>query len=110
MDNSWQPADLAEVEARISSEKRAFDPVDLAQWAQVAVPPFKARLRRSDEYGDESVYIVARAGPSVIFFDDAEDEFSGATLDAKGGLKACNRIGELKHALRRFQSMKRPGS
>ena len=82
---------------------RSFEPIDRSQWAQVQVTPFQVKLRRSSEYGDETVFIVARDGDSVIFFDDAADEFGGAILGSNGMLKACISLGELTHALRRFR-------
>lgn len=103
MKDDWQPAQIAEVEERLATESRAFEPIDRSQWSQVCVTPFRATIRRSEEFGDESVFVVARDGQAVIFFDDAEDEFGGATLDQKGNLKASAAFGELKFALRRFR-------
>ena len=103
MNDNWQPARLPEVESRIAAESKSFEPIDEAQWAQVSVKPFLATVRRSEEYGDESVYVVARDGPAVIFFDDAEDTFSGARLNSAGHLKVRGSYGELKYALRRFR-------
>ena len=103
MDSSWQPAPLAEVLSRIASESRDFEPVDQSQWTQCSVTPFKATIRRSDEFGEESVFVIARDDQAVIFFDDAEDGFGGAKLNAKGGLQGSRLYGELKHALRGFR-------
>lgn len=103
MTDNWQPALIPEILARISSEVRDFEPLDHSQWAQCQVPPLEARIRRSDEYGDESAYVVARDGQAVIYFDDAEDGFSGAKLDARGWLQNSRFFGDLKHALRGFR-------
>jgi len=103
MKDDWQPAQIAEVQSRLAAESRSFEPIDRSQWSQVCVTPFQAKIRRSEEFGDESVFVVARDGSAVIFFDDAEDEFGGATLDQNGNLKASASFGELKFALRRFR-------
>lgn len=106
MSDDWKAALLPEVLERIDSEKRDFDPMDKAQWSQCAVSPFPVKIMR-DGYGEESVFVVAREGQRVLFFDDAEDEFGGATLDAKGCLKGCGLHGDLKYALRAFRQVAR---
>jgi hypothetical protein len=103
MSDSWQPALLPEVISRIAAETRDFEPIDQTQWLQCSVAPSKVTIRRSAEYGDESVYMVAREGAAIIFFDDAEDGFGGATLDARGAVKNSRFYGDLKHAIRGFR-------
>jgi hypothetical protein len=103
VDDSWQAALLPEVISRIAAEERDFEPIDRAHWEQCRVDPVKARIRRSAEYGEESAFIVGRQGQAVIFFDDAQDGFAGAKLDARGMLQDCRFYGDLKHALRGFR-------
>ena len=35
-------------------------------------------------YGDERVFVVAKMGDSVLYFDDVEYGFNSSTIDAAG--------------------------
>ena len=103
MNDNWQAATLSEVVSRIAAESRDFERIDQTQWAQCAIAPVKVKIRRSEQYGDEVVFMVARDNTSVIFFDDAEDGFAGANLGVNGFLKNSRFYGDLKHAVRGFR-------
>lgn len=46
--------------------------------------PWKAVIRRSEQMGDEHVYVVAQIMDHVLYFDDVEFGFNWAAIDESG--------------------------
>ncbi|MHC5538477.1 hypothetical protein ACYOEI_09630 [Singulisphaera rosea] len=78
---SWEPIEDDEFSALYEeqydelneSERRIFD--------QYKVIPWKAVIRRSDQAGDEFVFVVAQTRGGVLYFDDVEYGFNVSSLD-----------------------------
>ena len=51
---------------------------------QFRVPLWKATIRRSEIYGDESVFVVAQKDDGVLYFDDVEYGFNISIVDTTG--------------------------
>ena len=66
---------FAEQYAELSSEER--ESLD-----QYRVGPWKAVIRRSDDAGDEPVFVVAQTKDGVLYFDDVEYGFNISGIDA----------------------------
>ena len=54
---------------------------------------------RSEPKGTERVFVVARSGELLLFFDDCEDEFAMGVPDEDGVLRAWGLYGDLKDAV-----------
>jgi hypothetical protein len=59
-----------------SAERMLFD--------QYSVSPWKAVIRRSNEAGDEQVFVVAQTKGGVLYFDDVEYGFNVSDIDDSG--------------------------
>ena len=55
---------------------------------------------RSEQYGTERVFVVARSGSQLIIFDDVEDEFAVGAPSEDGILREWKLCGDLMDALR----------
>src|SRR4051794_35427073 len=82
--SSWNPISdddfftlFAEQYDELSSDQRElFD--------QYRVSPWKAVIRRSEEAGDECVFVVAQSNDGVLYFDDVKYEFNFSAIDKPG--------------------------
>jgi hypothetical protein len=48
------------------------------------VLPWRATIRRSEDSGDEHVFVIARLEEAVLYFDDVEYGFNFSAVDAAG--------------------------
>jgi hypothetical protein len=64
-----------------------------------AVPVFEQPCFRSEDYGIEEVFAVARAGNRVLFFDDVEEDFGVGVPDSDGILRDLGTFGALVAAV-----------
>ena len=101
-DPEWQPISQAELENLIASEVQDFDAEKLALWDRLRVPLEKVSVVRSEAWGEEYVFVVARRGHEVLYFDDVEDEFAVGTVTAGKLAEEGGLAGELRHAVSIF--------
>jgi predicted esterase YcpF (UPF0227 family) len=98
---TWEPISAAELEDLLSQQLTDCEPELVAVFETYKVAPFRAPI---DRYGrEESVFVVARKGDEVLYFEDVEDGFNFSPISPHGKILEhwCNQD-ELKHALRRW--------
>ena len=89
----WQKVSRETFQSILDEEVAALTP-DTAKILDVnAVPVFEQSCFRSENYGTEKVFAVARAGKRVLFFDDVEDEFGVGGPDKDGILRDLGTFG-----------------
>src|SRR5262249_35722927 len=74
----------------LQDEIYALTPEAQSLYEQFKQPFSEFRCLRSSSYGIEQVFIVARAGKGLLFFDDVEEEFAVGIPDADGILRSWN--------------------
>ena len=102
MEPDWTPITQEEFDDRLRAETAALSPASRECFHRYQVKPWQAIIRRSEQYGDERVWVVAQDGPLAVFLDDVEDEFAVGTLDAGNRLSEYGFVGDLTDALNGF--------
>jgi hypothetical protein len=90
MADCWKPASRAEVERILSEQLAGCTPEQRAAFERLRVPLREAPIER---YGRiDGVFLVARKGNEVMYYEDVEGGFELSPLDAKGRIlrKGCN--------------------
>lgn len=95
---SWKAATVAEMTRIIEEELRRCSSEDLALFEKIKIEPQKIRFDRGSFA--EDVFVVARHGEKLVFFDDIEDGFEVAVADDDGVIRTAG-VGQfdLCHAL-----------
>jgi hypothetical protein len=101
-DPEWRPITQSELEALISAEVREFDAERLEIWHRLRIPLASVSIHRSAAWGEEHVFVVARRGDEVLFYDDDEDEFAVGRLSSNNVVSLGGLAGELRHAISIF--------
>lgn len=107
----WQPISQAEFEELVAAERSTLDVAERAKLERYGVPP--ERVFRIFSFGSgepDPVYVVARDGANVLFYDDTEEEFGTATLDPDGLMRDWGTFGKLAWALSAFPTPPDSGS
>lgn len=102
MEPDWTPITHEGFDDRLKAETAALSPSSRECLHRYQVNPWLAIIRRSAQYGDERVWVVAQDGPLAVFLDDVEDEFAVGTLDAGNRLGDYAFVGNLTDALNGF--------
>jgi len=98
--DDWEPISAADLSARVSEEAKELTAEDRERFETWrAEPGMRASIFRSESHGAESVYVLAKVGSSVLFFDDVEDEFAVGRLGDDGLISSPGLAGELRSAL-----------
>jgi hypothetical protein len=95
---NWHPATKQEVEAIIAKDILELSTEELSFFEQCRVDLYQAPIIR---YGNkEMVYVVARNGHYVLYWEDVEEGFNISPLDSSGRMTEhwCNQD-SLKWAL-----------
>ena len=90
---------IAKIDLLALLEQEA-EAVDSGDWGRFGVPPFYAYLVRVPATGEEPVWVVAKHGRRVIFFDDVEEEFAVGTMSDDGAISDVALVGHLAWAMR----------
>ncbi|HEU6441341.1 MAG TPA: hypothetical protein VFF38_03185 [Microvirga sp.] len=81
---SWKPISEEEFSELFKSQYAQLD----AQARRLIEPylrPFwRASIKRSEEMGDEHVFVVAQKQNGILYYDDVEDGFNISTVDENG--------------------------
>jgi len=97
---NWKPISRAELENRLNSEIASL-PVDLrSAYQEYATAIAEQPCFRSEQYGPERVFVVARSGIRLLIFDDVEDEYAIGVADDDGVLRDWGLYGDFVDALR----------
>jgi hypothetical protein len=98
--NDWQPLSRAGFEDVLKREVTQLPPEALKIYDAYASGIVEQPCYRSEQYGIERVFVVARHGARVLLFDDVEDEFAVGVPDNDGVLRDWGLYGPLLVAVR----------
>jgi hypothetical protein len=98
--HDWQRLSKVEFEDVLKREVTQLPPEALKIYEAHASGIVEQPCYRSQEYGIERVFVVARRGARVLLFDDVEDEFAVGVPDSNGVLRAWGLYGPLLVAIR----------
>ena len=95
---SWKAVTLDEMKRIVEEELRQCGTEDRALFGRMKIEPQKVRFDRGTF--SEDVFVVARQGDKLLFFDDIEDGFEVAEADKDGVIRNAG-VGQfdLCHAL-----------
>ncbi len=74
--NDWKPITDSEFDELFKVQYAELNEAQRNAFDQFLVPFWKATIRRSEMYGDETDFVVAQKEDGVIYFDDVEDGFN----------------------------------
>ena len=99
--DTWEPISEGELVELVEHQLKECPPKLAALFEAHRVPPFRAPITRNGQV--ESVFVVARKGSEVMYFEDVEDGFNFSPLSPDGQILEhwCNQD-ELKYALQRW--------
>ena len=72
MGETWRPITRDEFDDLVAEQVAALDPGQRATLDTSRVEPRQAIIRRSEEAGDERVWVIAERQGQVLYFDDVE--------------------------------------
>lgn len=98
--DEWNPLSRPRFEEILAEEVASLPPDARKIYEGNAIGVVEQSCYRSEQYGIEHVFVVARAGARLLLFDDVEDEFAIGVPDSDGVLKNWALYGELVFALR----------
>jgi len=88
-----------ELLARVCEEEKQMSSDERAEFSACRVSLARGTVAHFSTDGVEEVFIVARRGTRVVFFDDVEDEFAAGTVDEHGAISHAGLYGELRWAV-----------
>lgn len=80
----WEPITETQFEMLLLEQLEEMDTDERHEYTKYEIKPWKSTLRRSDEYGDEHVFVVAQKDKTVLYFDDVEWGFNLSVIDDEG--------------------------
>ena len=80
--NDWKPITDSEFDELFKVQYAELSEAQRNAFDQFRVPFWKATVRRSETYGDETAFVVAQKEDSVIYFDDVENGFNISIVDS----------------------------
>jgi hypothetical protein len=83
----------------LKEEIAALTPEAARAYEKYAVAPYEQRCLRSADYGIERIFVVARNGSQLLFFDDVEEEFGVGVPDNDAILRDLGTFGPLVAAV-----------
>ena len=97
----WHPITREDLDALIAEQLRECSPELRSVFERYRVTPFLAPVQRNGAV--ERVYVVARRGEEVLYYEDVEEGFNFSLVPPKDGALEhwCNQD-DLKHALLRW--------
>jgi hypothetical protein len=95
----WKAMPREQFDSLLKQELEELAPDTRKAYEAHATGVVEVPCYRSDLYGFERVFVVARHGNRVLAFDDVEDEFAVGELDSDGVLRHWGLYGTLKIAL-----------
>ena len=110
MSEMWNPLSRPRFEKILTEEVASLPPDARNIYEGNAIGVVEQPCYRSEQYGIEHVFVVARAGARLLLFDDVEDEFAIGVPDTDGVLRNWGLYGELVFALRNLSSDSISGS
>ena len=81
---AWKPITEDEFSQLFDEQYNALDHKEKHLFDRYWVRPWRAVIRRSEDSGDEQVFVVAQTGGGVLYFDDVEYGFNISGVDESG--------------------------
>jgi hypothetical protein len=95
-----QPISETEMKVFLDEQIARIDDLTRPVWKKHRV---KMESAQGAEGSDSPIFIVARSGTEVVFYDDRSQEFGTGEVDESGALRPRTMYGEeLRFALRHF--------
>lgn len=95
---TWRPATREEVQAIVAVHQLALGNEQRELFDQIRIEPRACQIERSGQL--EAVFVVARVGEAVVFWEDVEEGFELTAPDADGVLRDYGASQfELRHVL-----------
>jgi len=86
MKSTWNPITKAELEALIAKSLPACEARARALFEEIKIEPIKIRFQAGRR--DDEIYVIARSGNKVVYYDDTEDAFEVGIPDTEGILRS----------------------
>ena len=95
----WNPITRKELVTLLASEEAKLDEVSASLFKQIRVTPYVVPIHRGSKI--ESVFVVAKQGKNILFYEDVEEGFEWSSLNSSGQIESyfCNQW-ELSLALK----------
>jgi hypothetical protein len=105
--DTWRPITDDEFYSLLAEQYSELNSDERSLFDQHRVSPWKATIRRTEEAGDENVFVVAQLKDWVLYFDDVEYAFEFSDIDSTGRILSprCSQ-NTIKEALERWCSAK----
>jgi hypothetical protein len=95
----WLPVSKEKFEGILREEIGALRPEVLRLYEQYAVRPFQQPCLRDQNCTIEQVFVVAKNGNRLLYYDDVEEDFGVAIPDEDGTLRNWGNYGLLVRAV-----------
>lgn len=83
----WQPITREDFVRLLDEQRQRLDDDERRALSRFEVPLSTATLRRTEEAGDETVFVIARTPDGILYFDDVEYGFEFSPVDASGRIR-----------------------
>jgi hypothetical protein len=84
MHPTWRPISQSEFDSLVAEQEAALDGGQKATLDECRVEPWQAVNRRSEEAGDERVWVIAERRGEVLYFDDVEWGWNFSAVNEEG--------------------------
>lgn len=84
MGETWRPITRDEFETLVAEQEAALDSGQRAMLDAFRVDPWQGIIRRSEDAGDEAVWVIAERAEGVLYFDDVEWGWNFSEVDESG--------------------------
>jgi hypothetical protein len=92
---AWSPVSRETFDKILQEEVEALTTEAAGIYARYATTPFEQACLRGADYDVERVFVVARDGTRLLFFDDIEEDFGVGVPDDDGILRDMGTFGPL---------------
>jgi hypothetical protein len=80
----WKPITDEDFSKLFAEQYGELEDDERVLFERYRVPHWKATIQRSEQAGDEQVFVVAQASGGVLYFDDVEYGFNISEIDRSG--------------------------
>ena len=81
---TWRPISQSKFDSLVAEQEAALDGGQKATVDECRVEPWQAVIRRSEEAGDERVWVIAERRGAVLDFDDVEWGWNFSAVNPEG--------------------------
>lgn len=100
MQQGWRPIRRDEFDSLVAEQEAVLDRVQKMMLDGCRVEPWQAIIRRTEETGDERVWVIAERQGQVLYFDDVEWGWNSSEVNEEGRiLRPGGRQGGLESVL-----------